>query len=415
MSSEKHSTSASARFGLRAGRAFDGERPVGPCVVEVDGTRIAAVHTDRRPPAGLEVVDLGADATVLPGLIDTHMHLGLDASTAAVEHVSEATDDELTTQMRAAARRALTAGITTVRDLGDRRYLSLPLREELAADPRSGPRLLAAGPPITTPKGHCWFLGGEVSGTDGLRRAVAEHAERGVDVVKVMATGGELTAGTSSGAPQFDVGELRVLVAEAHRRGLPVAAHAHGAPGIANAVAAGVDTVEHCSFLTDRGVEPDEDVIAALAASDVVASLTLGVVPGLPVSPRVAANLPKLTALLRLIVGSGATFVLGSDAGIAVAKPHDMVPYAVAHLAEATGAVDALAAVTSRAAWACGVGDSAGRLAPGYEADLLAVRGDPVADIHALLDVVAVYRAGVRVADARMAPVSSPEPASTQR
>ncbi|MBO0830211.1 MAG: amidohydrolase family protein, partial [Streptosporangiales bacterium] len=240
-------------------------------------------------------------------------------------------------------------------------------------------------------------LGGEVDGRGELRRAVAEHAERGVDVVKVMATGGELTAGTDPGAAQFDVGSLRLLVAEAHRHGLPVAAHAHGASGIANAVAAGVDTVEHCSFLTGRGVEPDEDVIAAVAASGVVVSLTLGLVPGVPVPPRIAENMLRLAALLRLIVGSGAAFVLGSDAGIGPPKPHDMLPYAVELLADAAGSVPALAAVTSFAARACGVGDSVGRLAPGYDADLLAVRGDPVADVRALHDVVAVYRAGVLV------------------
>lgn len=411
MTTIDHPVSGSTRFGLRAGRVFDGERAIGAGVVEVRGTRIAAVYANGPAPAELEVVDLGTDATLLPGLVDTHIHLALDAGPAVVENVTGATDADLMSQMRGAARRVLAAGITTVRDLGDRRYLSLPLREELAADPRAGPRLLCAGPPVTTPKGHCWFLGGEVAGPEELRRAVAEHAERGVDVLKVMATGGELTEGTSSGTPQFDAATLRLLVAEAHRHGLPVAAHAHAAAGIANAVTAGVDTVEHCSFLTEKGVEPDEEVIAALAASGVVASLTLGVAPGLPVPPRVAENLPRLAALLRLIVGSGATFVLGSDAGIGPSKPHDMLPYAVEFLAEATGAVDALAAVTSRAARACGVGDSVGRLAPGYDADLLAVRGDPVVDVRALHDVVAVYRAGVRVADARATPPA--EPAST--
>lgn len=405
-------TTDGARHGLRAGRIFDGVEARGPGVVLVEGGRIAAVRAYGAPvPDGVEVTDLGDDVTLLPGLVDSHIHLALDAGPAVVEHVTEATDPELTARMRAAAERALAAGITTVRDLGDRRYLSLALREEFAADPQAGPRLLCAGPPVTTPKGHCWFLGGEASGPDGVRRAVAEHAERGVDVVKVMATGGELTAGTSSGTPQFDVETLRLLVAEAHRYGLPVAAHAHGAAGVANAVAAGVDTVEHVSFLTENGIEPDHDVIAAAAASDVVLSVTLGVVPGFPIPPRIAENLPKLKALLRLIVGSGATYVLGSDAGIAPAKPHDMLPYAVADLADAAGTVDALAAVTSRAALACGVGEKAGRLAPGYDADLLAVRGDPVADIGALHDVVAVYRSGIRTTAAGTVAGSVSQPA----
>lgn len=386
-----------ARFGVRAARVFDGERVRGPGVVQVDGGRVTAVHTDGGPPAGLPVTDLGAGTTVLPGLVDTHTHLALDATAAAVDRVRAAAADELTAWMRTAARRSLAVGITTARDLGDRDFLSLSLRDALAADPCAGPQLLCAGPPVTTPKGHCWFLGGEVAGPDELRRAVAERAERGVDVVKVMATGGELTAGTDPGEAQFDAETLSVLVDEAHGHGLPVAAHAHGADGIRIALAAGVDTIEHCSFLTANGVEPDEDLIAAVGAADVVVSMTLGFAPGVPLPPRIATNLPRIQALLRMLVTSGATVALGSDAGINPPKPHDVLPHGIAMFAEASGAADALAAATSRAAEACGVGDRKGRLAPGFDADLLVLGGDPFADIAAVHDVRAVYRAGVLV------------------
>ena len=202
---------------IRAGRLFDGvdavavERPL----VLIENGRIAAVQSGAEPPAEAEVVDLGA-ATLLPGLIDSHVHLVFDASTDPVGHLDGAGDAEVLTAMRARARIALAAGITTVRDLGDRGYLAVELRDELAADPTAGPLILAAGPPITTGRGHCWYLGGEaIGGVDGVRAAVREHAERGVDVIKLMATGGELTAGTASYVPQFAVAELRAAVDEA--------------------------------------------------------------------------------------------------------------------------------------------------------------------------------------------------------
>ena len=149
---------------------------------------------------------------------------------------------------------ALAGGITTVRDLGDRNYITLALRDELAGDPTAGPELLVAGPPITTTGGHCWFFGGEVDDPAKVRAAVAERADRGVDAIKVMATGGGLTPGSRRTESQFDRAALDAMVDEAHRRGLPVAAHAHAPAGIADAVDAGVDSVEHCAFLTADGV-----------------------------------------------------------------------------------------------------------------------------------------------------------------
>jgi imidazolonepropionase-like amidohydrolase len=166
-----------------------------------------------------------------------------------------------------------------VRDLGDRNYGTLALRAELAAQPASGPQVLAAGPPITTVQGHCWFLGGEAQGIDALRSAVAERADRGTDLVKIMATGGQLTPGSHPHESQYTRTELSTVVTEAHRRGLPVAAHAHGPQGITDAAAAGVDSIEHCSFMTADGVARDEQVLRAIAAAGIVVSLTVGTSP----------------------------------------------------------------------------------------------------------------------------------------
>jgi len=272
------------------------------------------------------------------------------------------------------------------------------LRDELRAAAHTGPRVLAAGPPITSPRGHCWWLGGETSGVAGIRAAVAEHATRGVDVIKVLATGGEITPGTRPYLLQFSAAELAVVAEEAHRHGLPAAAHAHSAEAIAAAVDAGFDTVEHGSFLTADGAAADDAVIAKLAASGTVISATLGYLPRLPVAPRTAALSDTLTAIFTAQRRAGVRMIVTSDAGIDPSKPHDVLPYAAEmFLLFGDPPVAALRAVTADAAVACGLGTTKGRVAVGYDADLLAVAGDPTTDITALREVRAVFRAGVRV------------------
>lgn len=396
-------------YALCVGQVFDGHALRGPSVVVVDQGRIASVRPAGEPTdPGLQVVDLEPGVTLLPGLIDPHVHLVFDASAQVVENVQQVSDEELTEQMRVRARTALTAGVTTMRDLGDRRFLTLPLRDELASRPDAGPQLLCAGPPITTPRGHCWFLGGEAASDAELREAVADRARRGVDAVKVMATGGEMTPGSNGTLVQFDQAALGVIVAEARRYGLPVAAHAHAAAGIANALAAGVDCIEHCSFMTDAGVEADDDLIAAIAASGVIVSLTVGITPtDVPPPPRILAMLPKFLANIRKLVAAGTVMTLGSDAGIGPPKPHDVLPYTLVALADLTGDSRlALTAATSVAARAVGLASRKGAIAAGYDADFVAVHGDPVADIRAVHDVAAVYRSGVRVAGARSVPAA---------
>jgi len=230
---------------IRAARLWDGtsdglmEQPL--VAVDSDG-RIAGVASGGDVPTDAELIDLG-DATLLPGLIDGHQHLIFDASLDPVGRLDSVDDAEALDGMRVAASVALNTGITTIRDLGDRNFLAIALREGYAAAPGSGPRLLSAGPPLTTPRGHCWFFGGEASGVDAIREGVRARAERGVDVLKLMATGGEMTEGTHSYEPQFSVEELRAAVDEAHGLGLKATAHAHGVPGIANAIAAGATTL----------------------------------------------------------------------------------------------------------------------------------------------------------------------------
>jgi imidazolonepropionase-like amidohydrolase len=382
---------------IRSARLFDGvadqlhARPL----VLVDQGRITEVDTTgAAPPDGAALVDLG-EATLLPGLIDSHAHLVLDASSDPVGHLADVDEDPLLEQCRTRAQAALAAGVTTVRDLGDRRFITLRLREELAAHPEQGPQLLVSGPPITTPGGHCWFLGGQAAGVDGVRAAVRALADRGVDVVKVMVTGGNLTPGSVLWRSQYGPAELQAAVEEAHRAGLAVTGHAHGAQGIAEAVTAGFDGIEHGVFLTADGVQQDPAVVDQLAARQVVVSMTAaqnqppgqpppGMEPGSDLARRfeaLARQLQQLVAGVLQLRAAGVPLTISSDAGIGPHKPHDVLPYAPG-LARGVGfsGAEALRAVTSVAADACGVGDRKGRIAPGYDADLLAVADDPLTD-----------------------------------
>jgi imidazolonepropionase-like amidohydrolase len=231
-------------LGLRGTRLFDGDRQLSPATVLVDDGVIVAAGVV--VPETVATVDLG-DVTLLPGLIDCHQHLCFTGKGTFEEQFSGVEDDALMVRARAAAERALQAGVTTVRDLGDRGYVTLGLR----ADP-SLPTIVASGPPLTRDGGHCLFLGGICTDEADLGRAVSQHHERGCDVVKVMATGGRGTPTFPMWKPQFSLEELRFVVEEAHRRGLPVAAHCHGIAGIEWALDAGVDTIEHCSFYSRK-------------------------------------------------------------------------------------------------------------------------------------------------------------------
>jgi imidazolonepropionase-like amidohydrolase len=389
---------------IRARRVFDGERIVPRAeTVLLEGSRIAGVQPSGMPlPDGCEVVDF-PDATLLPGLIDTHVHLCGDGGHGALDRLPTYSDDEMTRVIEDSLRAHLASGVTTVRDLGDRRWAVINWRDRNRGN-TAMPTVLASGPPITSPGGHCWNMGGQARGVDELRRAVQYRAERGVDIVKIMASGGVSTPGTDSFVPQFTVEELRAVVDEAHSAGLFVTAHAHPLTAIRDAIAAGVDAIEHGTFATETGIEVPDTVVASLVESGIPVCPTLGKAWDVVLEPASLEFLRKtgLTYEARVqTVGelhrAGVYLVSGSDGGINPSRRHGWLPEAVIDLvAGGVCTADALASATSLAAKACGIAGRKGHLAADFDADLLLIDGDPLTDITALRSPAAVYLHGHR-------------------
>lgn len=396
---------------IRATKLFDGERFLqGPATVVIDAGTIGAVEPGwPDAPDQAEVLDLG-DVTLLPGLVDTHVHLVGDSGWGALDRVAGYSPEELSHVVEESLRRQLAAGVTTVRDLGDRNWVAVEHRDRQR---RGGlgpePTVLASGPPLTSVQGHCHYMGGEVEGRDAIAAGVQERADRGVDVVKVMASGGMTTPGTDVLHTQFTSEEMTFVVEEAHRRGLPVTAHAHGLPAVEQALAAGVDGLEHCSCLTETGMHVPDDVLETLAARGTPIGAGLGVPPpeamakappGVRAMMERAGVTPEIFRQLRLdfvrrMHEAGARFVAGRDAGISPFLAHGSLHEGLAFLVEAGATVEqALAAATSLAAEACGVGDRKGRLRRGYDADLIAVGGDLEHHVSGLTDIRAIVLAG---------------------
>jgi imidazolonepropionase-like amidohydrolase len=373
--------------GYRADAAFDGERRLsgGALVLVDDGVIVAVEPASAAAPDGCEITHLPGTA-ILPGLVDCHVHLCGDSGPRALEQIPELSAAELTAVIETAERQHLAAGVTAVRDLGDHRWSVVERRSG------NGPTVVAAGPPLTSPGGHCGSMGGEVTGVEALRRAVRERVERGAGVVKVMASGGVMTPGTDLLACQFSLEELRAVVDEAHDHGLPVTAHAHGLPAVERALDAGVDGIEHCSCLTRSGPRLPDALGKRLAAAGTYVCPTLGRVPGIETPPHVQARLEAVGAryedhLLHVaeLRRAGVLLVAGTDAGIGPNKRHGLIPLGVADLVDCgMPAAEALASATAVAARACGLAHRTGRLAAGLDADLLLVDGNPLTDVTAL-------------------------------
>jgi imidazolonepropionase-like amidohydrolase len=241
-------------------------------------------------------------------------------------------------------------------------------------------------------------MGGETSGEDALRRAVRDRADRGADVVKIMASGGFATPGTAVDDCQFTEQELHVVVEEAHSHGLPVTAHAHSLSAVRRAVAAGVDGIEHCTCITDHGLHAPAELMDALAEAGTAVCHTLGSTQDPPPFvqeqfDRAGMSIAAKSGIVGRMYDHGVCAISGTDGGIAAGKPHGITAHALGQMAEA-GIPNAvvLASATSQAAKVLNVRE--GTLKPGWDADVIAVQGDPVRDITALHRVITVVVCG---------------------
>lgn len=371
---------------LTGGRVWDGL--AGGTVsaeVAVEGGRI--VGTPEGDAVRLDI----SGCTVLPGLIEAHAHLCFNAGADWRAVYDADTSHSMLLRMAGHAQRMLRAGITTVRDLGAPTDLAIALRAASRSGAVLAPDLLVAGAPVTPTGGHCWFMGGEADGVEGLRVAVRERQKAGVDWIKVMASGGNMTPGTNPFAPQFTVAELTAVREEAHRVALRVTAHAHGVEGIRVAVEAGVDGLEHCSFQAPEGNAPDDALIARIAREGILVSPTitsgLGAAEGTP-------RWESRGDVVRRIFAAGCRVVMSTDCGIPN-TPHEDLAVSMGILQRLVdlAPVEVLKLATSTSAEHLGLPDR-GVVAEGRRADLLVVEGDPTEDLGALRRVRAVVRAG---------------------
>ncbi|MDH7568855.1 MAG: amidohydrolase family protein [Armatimonadota bacterium] len=403
----------SSRVVIRAARLIDGTgaAPLNDPVLVLQAGRVEAICCGELPAhlaEGARWLDLPGK-TLLPGLIDAHVHLVFDAGpnhAAVCQRLAEADDGYLLLRAQRNAQALLSAGVTTARDCGDRNWVTLTLRRAIEEGLVCGPRLLCCGPPITTTAGHLHFCGNEVDSETEVRRAVRLAARRGADFIKVVVTGGMMTAGSNPRRSQFQLAELKAAVSEAHRLGKRVAAHVLATEGIAMALEAGVDTLEHCNWL---GTEADSiDFQPALARdmarsgvwwSHTCAGVYRELLPNAaaPEAEQEAQGqaLRAVMERFRRTLDAGARMVLSSDAGVQGTPFERFVDgLEVAVRGMEVSPLAAIEACTRVPAEALGLGEEVGTLTPGHRADVLVVDGDPSRDVGALRRVVMVLRDG---------------------
>ena len=403
-------TAQTNTYVLKAARLFDGksDAAVTPGLVVVSNGKIQSVGGSA--PAGVTVIDLG-DATLLPGFIDAHTHLTMDFNPdyngARLDELSR-TIPELAIRSTANARKTLMAGFTTVRDVGSSKFLDIGLRNAINAGIVPGPRMLVAVHALGSTGGHCddgdgFRFGilnhesgpedGVINSPDQARFAVRFNIKYGADVIKTCPTGGVLSPTDDVDVPQLTQAELDALVTAAHELRRKTAAHAHGAEGAKRAIRAGIDSIEHGTFL-------DDEALRMMRERGTYLVPTLSVRSGLaeskfPPLVRQKADLAVRSqdAMVRHALAMGVKIALGTDAAV---YPHgNNALEFVLMAADGMTPAQSLRAGTSVAADLLGVRDRVGTLEPGKQADIVAVPGDPLTDIKATQSVMFVMKEGV--------------------
>ncbi|MBX3235592.1 MAG: amidohydrolase family protein [Nitrospiraceae bacterium] len=355
----------------------------------VDGERITGMGSDRtvRIPRGSTKID-GRGLTVLPGYIDCHVHLCLGAEAdvvAASEQESSALSLVKATEL---ARRTLEAGFTTVRDVGFRDHGIFTLKRAIEQGLAAGPRIVAAGLAICMPGGHARFIGREADGVEAVRAAVQAQLDAGAEVIKLIASGGVLTPGTSPDQAQMTVEELTAAVQVADAHGRHVAAHAHGSSGMKNAVRAGVHSIEHGTLLDEEAgslmAERGVYMVPTLSALATTAACPAGC--GIPDSARDKARsmVKQHQKSFRSARRRGVPIAFGTDAGTPFNHHGENAQEFERMVAFGMSPMEAIIAGTSAAARLLRLDQEIGSIAVRKQADLVFIEGNPLKKIELL-------------------------------
>ncbi len=395
---------------IKAKRVFTGVTGAvienGVVIVDDQG-RIAAIS--RVVPAGAKVIDLG-DATLLPGFIDAHVHLSDEMSDNWYKDFRDRLLRFPAEQAHYAARNAkktLMAGFTTVRDVGSDDWQATSLRKAIDAGVIVGPRVLAANHAIGTTGGHgdgtpfppdrvtpAGPIEGVCNGADRCRAAVRFQIKYGADVIKFMPSGGVLSLADPVDVPELTKEEIEAIISESHAWHRKVAAHAHGDKAARMAVEAGVDSIEHGTFLSDETLKlmrkKGTYLVATLFAGEWVGMKADNYPPAVAEKARAAAA--QMQKMFARAVKIGVPIAFGTDAGV---EPHGLNAHEFSLMVKnGMGEKDALLAATREAAKLLGVSDETGTLEPGKAADIVAVKGNPLKDIKATEHVIFVMKGG---------------------
>jgi imidazolonepropionase-like amidohydrolase len=393
---------------LSADRLWDGTgaavilRPA----VRIDGPRIDSVQSSLLGPAtcsGRRVDFPGC--TILPGLIDTHVHLVMsaqDTNEAIIEQVLRESDEELLARSLRSARAALAAGLTTIRDCGGKNRVVQEARDRIRKGDAEGPDILSCGGPITTSRGHCWWLGLIADTHAEVGQAAQRMLDEDADFLKVMATGGNMTASSDPMKAQYDAAALKLIADTGRRAGKHAAAHVLSRAALPDVVAANYRTIEHCDWRVEEfryEFEPelarrmiDQDQVVGLTMSGLARRAFLPRVRDLDIGP--VKRLDARFECERRMIDFGVRYTIHSDAGVRLC-PIDRfdlgLQAAQVELKLTPGEI--LRAATSTAAQAIGLPDR-GVIAAGKRADLIVVEGDPLRDLACMGKVRAVMKAG---------------------
>ncbi len=368
--------------------------------VVVEGRRIAWTGpVDQAPSTSPDAVVLGRGRTVLPGLVNCHVHLCNDGAPDLFAQVMADSIPVATLRAARSARETLLSGVTTVRDCGAADEIVVELARAIDRGMIPGPRVQAAGRVITMTGGHGHFIGREADGADEVRKAVRTEIKAGAGVIKVMATGGVLTPGVSPTQTALLPEELAVVAQEAHNSGRRVATHAIGGTGILNALRAGIDSIEHGFYLDDESLELAVSQGAFLVPTMLAVDRIIrnGLAQGIPawVVDKAEREAHKQRESFAAAVSSGMRVAAGTDAGTPFNDHGDLALELALMVEHGLSPMQTLLAATRNAAENLGMLHEIGTLEVGKLADLVVVDGDPVADITATGRVGLVVKDGV--------------------